>query len=108
MFADAAHGRHVVTDKQNRATLHADVAHLLETLLLKLRITDRQHFGSQQRFRLEMRRNTKREPHVHAARITLHGGLKKLLALGKTDDLVELPLDPTLAHAEDRPAEIDA
>src|SRR6185369_5021727 len=56
MLADASHSRHVVTNEKYRATLNTDVAHLLETLFLKLRVTDSQHLIDQQHFRLEMRR----------------------------------------------------
>ena len=37
-----------------------------KTFLLKFRIADRQHLIDDQNFRLEMRRHSEREPHIHA------------------------------------------
>src|SRR5689334_9673743 len=54
-----------------------------------------------------MRRHTKRKPHVHTTRITLHRGIKKLLDFSKADNLVKLAIDLGLAHAENRAVEID-
>src|SRR5215213_1438930 len=96
-----------MTDKQDRPPLDTDVAHLLEALLLELRITDRQHFVNQQHFRLEVRGDAKRETHVHAARITLHRRVKKFLNFSEADDLVKLSIDLDFAHAEDCAVEID-
>src|SRR6185436_435650 len=107
LLADTSHRRHVVTDKKYRPPLNADVAHLLKTLLLKLRIADCEHFVDQQHFRLEMRRDAKRKPHVHTTRIAFHRRVEKLLNFSKAGDLVKLAVDLGLAHAEDRAVEID-
>src|SRR5262249_4137540 len=107
LLANTSHRRHVVTDKENRAALRADLLHLGETLFLKLRIADSQDFINQQHFRLQMRRHSKRESHVHPARITLHRRVEKLFDLRKRDYLVELAIDLRLLHAENRAVEID-
>ena len=46
LLADTSDRRHIVTDKQNRAPFFANLAHLLKTLLLKLRIADRLDAGT--------------------------------------------------------------
>ena len=70
-----------------------DLIHLAKTLLLELGIADREHLVDDQDFRLQMRRDGKRQPHIHAGRIALHRRIEKPLDLGERDDLVELFAD---------------
>jgi hypothetical protein len=51
--------------------------------------------------------DSKSQSHVHAAGITLGGGIQELFDLGKLDDLVELALDLSAGHAQDSPVEVD-
>ncbi len=54
-----------------------------------------------------MRCDREPEPHLHAARVTLHGCVQELLDTGKIDDLIERRVDLALAHAENRAVEVD-
>src|SRR6185369_9063172 len=107
LLADASHGRHVVSNEQNRSTLDSDVAHLLETLLLKLSIANRQYFINEQHLRLQMCCDAKREPDVHTTRITLHRCIKKSFNLSESYNLVKLSIDFGFSHAQYRAVEID-
>ena len=48
-----------------------------------------------------MGRHGEGEPHLHAARVVLDGGVDEPLDLGEGDDLVELAGDLAPLHAED-------
>src|SRR5829696_8493537 len=49
----------------------------------------------------------KREPHIHAARVSLHRRVDEFFYLREGDYLVELPLNLCLPHAEDGAVEED-
>ena len=70
----------------------AEVLHPAEALLLELGVADGEHLVDEQDLRLEVRGDREREPHVHPARVALHGRVDELLDLGELDDLVELAL----------------
>ena len=70
---------------QARGELHA--------LPLERAVADGEHFVDQQDFRLQVRGDGERQPHVHAAGVALHRGVDELLDLGEVDDLVELARD---------------
>ena len=76
-------------------------------LLRKCRSPDRQHLVDDEDFRLEVRRDRKRQPHVHAARIVLHRRVDELFELREGDDGVELADDLGAKHAENRAVEED-
>ena len=82
-----------MADEEHGPALARRVVHLSQTLFLELGIPDGQHLVDDQDLRLEVRRDRKRETHVHAAGITLHGCLEKSLDAGKSDDLVVFPAD---------------
>src|ERR1700704_1028899 len=77
-----------------------DVFHLSHTLFLKLGVADSKDFIDQQNFRIEMGRDGKGEPHVHAARVSFHRRIEKLLDLGEGDNVVEFSADFGPGHAE--------
>src|SRR4051794_23045528 len=90
-----------MADKQHRATTGAHVAHLAKAFLLKARIANGEDFVDKQNFALQIGRNSKREPQVHAAGISLYWSIDELFDLSKSDDLVEFALDLGLSHAQD-------
>ena len=55
-----------------------ELLHPAQALLLELRVADREHLVHEQDLRLEVRRHRERQPHVHAARVALHGGVQEL------------------------------
>jgi hypothetical protein len=65
---------------------------------LKLNISYGQHFVYQQYFRLEMRRYSEGEPHIHAARVMLARSIEESLDASKRDDLVESTADFMPTH----------
>src|SRR5882724_8187862 len=107
MRAQKLNCTHIMTYEQHGAAAPGYITNLAQTLLLKLRIADRQHFVDQKYFCLHVRSDGKGEPHVHAARITLHGRVDKLFDFGKRYDLVKLQINFGLSHSQDRAVEIN-
>ena len=68
---------------------------------------DCEHLVDEQDLRLEVRRDRKRKPHRHAARVALDRSVEKALDLGEGDDLVEAAPDLRPAHPEDGAVQID-
>ena len=84
----------VVADEQHRSTLLArHVPHSAEALPLECQIADGQHLVDDQNLRLQVRRDRKSQPHLHAAAVTLDRRVEEPLDLGERHDLVELLLD---------------
>ena len=54
-----------------------------------------------------MRGDSKREPNVHARRISLDGRIQEPLHFRKGDDLVEFSFDLLALHTQDGTVEID-
>src|SRR6185295_9746835 len=97
----------IMTDEQHGSSRTRHIAHLPQTLLLKRRITNRQHFIHDQDLRLEMRGHREREPHVHARREMLHRSVDKFFNLSEVDDLIKLPPDLFMTYPEYRAVEIN-
>src|SRR6516162_9937468 len=94
---------HIMAHKQDCAPFAArDLVYLAETLLLELSVTDRKNFVDNQDLRLEMRSYSEGQADIHARRVPFYWGIEKGLDLCKIDDLVELVLDLSAGHAEDR------
>src|SRR5689334_25365490 len=94
-----------MTDEQHCTSTSRNVLHLVQALLLKRVIANRQHFVNDENLRLQMRGDRKREAHVHAAAVAFDGCVDKLLDFGKRDDLVKLALDLVARHTENRSVE---
>src|SRR5271154_1789924 len=92
--------RHVVTYKEDSATVASDIADFPEASLLECRISNCQHFVDEQDLRLEMRGYCKSEPHEHATRVAFYRGIQESLDLGKRDYLIELSRDFHPSHAK--------
>ena len=73
----------------------------------KCDVADRQHFVDDQNLGFKVRRDGERQPHVHPARVVLDRRVDETLDFGERDDLVELPVDLGLVHAEDRAVQVD-
>ena len=63
---EALHGGHIMADKKNGAAAFGDLAHFAQALFLELGVADGQHLVNDQDFWLEVRRDGKGEPHIHA------------------------------------------
>src|SRR6516165_6160547 len=89
-----------MTYEQHRPPVGCHLAHLPQTLLLKLRIANGQDFIDDKDLRLQMRGHRKSEPNIHAARVALNWRIEKFLDFGKGNDLIELAANFIAAHAE--------
>src|SRR5688500_10775460 len=78
----------------------SDRSHLAQALLLKRRVTNGEHFIDDENVGLEVRRDRKRETHVHAARVVLDLRVDEPVDLREIDDLVELRGDLRAPHSE--------
>ena len=96
-----------MANKQDCSAEPRYVLNFLQTFLLKLRITDRQHLVDDQDLRLQMRRDGEGQAHIHSATVALDRRVEEFLDLGKGDDLIELARDLLPAHAEDRAIQED-
>src|SRR5439155_23641601 len=85
----------------------SNFAHPADAFSLELYISHRQHFVHEQDFWLQLRRHCEGQAHVHAAGILLHRRIEKLFHLGKANDLVELALNLSPPHADNRAVDID-
>ena len=83
-------GCHVVTHEENRpALLVSCLIHSPEAFLLKGCIPDCKDLVHDEDIRLQVSSHGKCQPHIHAARVALHGRINKLCDLCKFDDPVE-------------------
>src|SRR5207249_7906474 len=96
-----------MTDKQDRAALARDVAHLAEALPLKCNVADREYLVDDQDVGLEVGRHGEREPHIHAARVVLDRRVQEGFDTGKVDYLIELALNLPTPHAENCTVHVD-
>ena len=106
-IAEIEHRDQVVRDEHERNAVRAQRPHPRETLLLKPRVADAQHLVDEQDVRIQMRRDGKTEPRVHARRVAFHRRVDELGYAREFDDLVELPGDLRLLHPHDRALEVE-
>jgi len=78
-----------------------NILHFPQALLLELCIPNRQNLIYDQNLWLQMRRNCKGEPHIHATAVALDWCIQEFLYAGERDNLVELALNFDFAHAQD-------
>src|SRR5512141_2109159 len=97
----------VVAHKENRPAVAGNVFHFAETFLLERGVTDSEHFVNEQDLGLEMRRDSKREPGVHARAVPFRRSVDELLDLGEAHDLLEATGNLAAPHSEYRAAQID-
>jgi hypothetical protein len=105
---ESLHRIHVVAHEQHGASpATGHLLHLAEAPLLKLGVADGEHLVDDEHLGLEMGRHREGEPHLHPARVPLDRRIQELADLGERHDLVELPVDLGLAHAENRAVHVD-
>src|SRR3989338_3535449 len=91
-----------MADEEDGASLlFRHLFHFPKAFLLEFRIANGKNFINKKNVRLKMRRDRKRETHVHAARIALDRRVEELLDTGEFDDLVKFTADLASTHAED-------
>src|SRR6266850_2122673 len=91
-----------LAEHQQRLGVVEAKAQKLERQVASLRTAlDDQNLG------FEVRRDRKRQPHEHAARIVLDGRVDEPLQFGEGDDCLELAMNLRSEHSEDRAVEED-
>ena len=93
--------------KQHRPPLPRDILHFAEAFFLELNIADGEHFVDDENLGFQVSGDSEGESDVHAGAIAFHRGIDIAFAAGEIDDLVELRLNLSLAHAEDGAVEED-
>ena len=92
-------------DEHDGAALAGDFTHLAKATRLEFGVADGEDFVYDQDFRLEVGGHGKGQARIHARAVALDRRVDELLDLREGDDLVELPVDLLLLHAEDGPVE---
>src|SRR5262245_43552798 len=75
--------------EQNGAAAAAEFGKLVQTLVGKCLVTDREHFVDEQNIGIHIDRDRKTKAHVHAGRVRFHRRVDKFVELGKPHDVVE-------------------
>src|SRR5438552_6835471 len=98
---------HMMTDKEHCPSIRRDVLHLVQALLLELRIPDRQYFVDDQDLSSQVRCYCESKTDVHAAAITLHRCVDEFFDTGEIHNRVELLPDFVARHSQNRTIEED-
>ena len=96
-----------MTDKKNCTPLVRHITHLPETLLLELRVTDRQDFIYNQNLGFKMGSHRKCEAQVHARGISFDRRIYELSDFGEINHLIEFLVDLGGLHSQDRTVHIN-
>src|SRR5580765_1473483 len=91
---------HIVTNKENGATIAAHRLNFGAALLLKRFIANCKHFIKQQNFRLEMRGKCERKTQIHSRRIVFNGRVEKSTHFAEGHDIVKVASDLSCSHTE--------
>ena len=105
--AEAGQRVQVVADEQHGAPALRHLVHLAEAAALEGRVAHREHLVDHQDLRREVSGDGKGQPHAHARRVVLDGGVEELLHLREVEDLVEARLHLAAAHPEQRAVQED-
>src|SRR5262249_22016919 len=105
LIAQRADRAHVVADEKDGPSSPRGMFDFAETLFLKFRVADREDLIDDQNLRIEVSGASKRQPHVHAARIMFYCGVEVSLSLGERNDLIELASGLASMHPKDRAVE---
>jgi hypothetical protein len=97
----------VAHEEHGPTVASGDVLHPSEALSLELRVADGKHLVHDQHLGLEVGGHGEGQPHLHPAGVPLDGRVEESSDVGEGHDLVELPLDLRLSHAEDGAAHED-
>src|SRR5262245_49784574 len=96
-----------MTYKEDCTPLLCHISHLAETFLLKFCIADGEHFIHDQYFRLEMCRDCKSEPQIHAGGISFDGRINKLTDFREINNFIEFIVNLIAFHSQDRTVHIN-
>ena len=81
--ADRRHVIHRMRTEKNRFAVLLKLADTVDALLLKMTIADCERLVNHENVGIDIDGDGKRQTHVHAGRIRLHGPVKKCSELGK-------------------------
>ncbi len=94
-----------MANKNNRPTLLVYIIKLSEAFFLKICISDSENLVNNKNFRIQMSRNCKSKPHIHAAGIPLYRSIDELSDFGKLHNLIKLGPNFSTAHPKNCPVE---
>src|SRR5688572_14889268 len=76
----------IVRTEENRAPLFLELTDLVDALLLKVTVADRESLVDHQNVGIDVDGDGKREAHVHARRIGFHRAVEKRVELGELEN----------------------
>src|SRR5687768_14794709 len=106
-LAKGFYRRHVMAYEQHGSSLSCDTLHFPQTLLLKLRIADRENLVHDKDLRFEVGSNGEGETHIHPARVAFNGRVEEIIDLSEINDLVEFFRDLGPLHPEYRTVQVN-
>ena len=92
----------IVRNKEHCGPAAEHFPHALDALLLERIVPHAQHFVHDQHLWIDVSGYRESEPCIHPRGVTLDWRVNELFDSGEGDDLVELGLDLSPAHAQDR------
>ena len=105
-IAESRHRAEVVGHEDDGLALRAELADLREAFVLEVLVADRENLVHEQHVRVEVHRDRKAEPHVHAGRIGLHVRVEEAAEVGEVLDRGHDPVDLGSLEPEQRPVEV--
>ena len=96
-----------MTDKKNGSTFLGDGSHFTYAFVLKRCIPYGKHLIHDQNLRFQVCRHCERESQIHPGGVALDWSIDELLHFRESDDLVELPGNLRLSHAQDGAVQVD-
>ena len=106
--AELTDGAHVVAHIQDGTPLlPGHIAHFAQAFLLEFHVAHGQDLVHDHDLAVQMGRHREGQLDEHTAGIALDGGIDKVAALGKLDDLVNLGIHFRLGHAQNGAVHID-
>ena len=92
---------------EDRTPLRLELLKLMEAFRLKEHISDGESFIDDQYFRIDIDRDCKSQPHKHTAGIGLYRLVDKIPDIGKSQYVVQPPVDLFFRETDHRPVQID-
>ena len=99
--ADGLHVGHRVRDEQNGDAARAQLVHLAHAALAEINVAHGQGFIHQQDFRIHVDGHGERQPHHHAARVSLDRLVDELADFGEGFDFAVALVDLPRGQAQD-------
>src|SRR5215831_17680296 len=96
-----------MADEQDGSAFPRHIPHLAEALLLEGRVPYREDLVENKNLRLEVGGDGEGQTYIHAARVPFDRCIHERLDPRKLNDLVQLPVDFGLFHAQDGAVQVN-